>query len=554
MALETTNNRVSYAGNGTTDEFSFPNYFLADEDLVVIRRTDVTGEELLLTLTSDYTVAGEGNESGGTVSTSAPPATGTTLIIYRDPPILQDKDFRENDSFPAEQAEEALDKGAMISQRLAERVSRAVRLSDGFTDTFDLTLPVDLATDSAGKVLIVNEDEDGFEMGPSATDIEASAAAALASENAASASETAAANSETAAADSAAAALASENAASGFADDAAASAAEAAAGLLDGSVTNAKLADMAAHTIKGNAAGSPAAPTDLTAAQVSALLTTPTRTILASTGTTVGWVFTIGSMNATVGATYTNNGNTYTVLATIAAGSTLFCSGVSAPQASGTLTKASGTGDSSKSFTAAQALATYTTPADAKLLKVLVCGGGGGGGTGSSSAANCAAGSGGEGGSVTIKYIANPGATYYYAVGLGGASAVNGKQSHFTDLSAVLMLGQGGLKGTNGAQATTTLVSGAAIGAIVGSGGDVYIAGGPSGPGLIFAATMAVGGRGGGSYFGDGAPENATTTSATGTDGYMPGAGGAGGAAVGATSGSGGAGANGTIIIEEFYV
>lgn len=60
--------------------------------------------------------------------------------------------------------------------------------------------------------------------------------------------------------------------------------------------------------------------------------------------------FTVTSANATVGATYTNNGVTFTVLATISSGTTLLVSGVSAPGASGTLTKASGTGDATITF------------------------------------------------------------------------------------------------------------------------------------------------------------------------------------------------------------
>ena len=54
-----------------------------------------------------------------------------------------------------------------------------------------------------------------------------------------------------------------------------------------------------------------------------------------------------------VGATYTNNGQTFTVLsAVISGGTTLICSGSGAPLASGTLTYASGTGPATISFTA----------------------------------------------------------------------------------------------------------------------------------------------------------------------------------------------------------
>lgn len=63
--------------------------------------------------------------------------------------------------------------------------------------------------------------------------------------------------------------------------------------------------------------------------------------------------FTVTAANATVGATYTNNGKTYTVLGTIAGGTTLKMSCPSGdPQASGTLTYASGTGDATITFSA----------------------------------------------------------------------------------------------------------------------------------------------------------------------------------------------------------
>lgn len=67
----------------------------------------------------------------------------------------------------------------------------------------------------------------------------------------------------------------------------------------------------------------------------------------------IGYSFTVTSAAATAGATYTNNGATFTVQSTIA-GSTTFSgySTTGAPAASGTLTKATGTGDSTIAFSA----------------------------------------------------------------------------------------------------------------------------------------------------------------------------------------------------------
>lgn len=68
------------------------------------------------------------------------------------------------------------------------------------------------------------------------------------------------------------------------------------------------------------------------------------------------YIFTVSSANATTGATYTNNSQTFTVVGTISAGTNLVTTGTGAPS-SGTLTKTSGTGDSTITFSAFQSTA-----------------------------------------------------------------------------------------------------------------------------------------------------------------------------------------------------
>ena len=64
----------------------------------------------------------------------------------------------------------------------------------------------------------------------------------------------------------------------------------------------------------------------------------------------------------TAGATYTNNGITFTVLQTMAAsGTVMVASGIGAPAASGTLTKATGTGDATVTFSAVAAFSNWGT-------------------------------------------------------------------------------------------------------------------------------------------------------------------------------------------------
>jgi hypothetical protein len=74
--------------------------------------------------------------------------------------------------------------------------------------------------------------------------------------------------------------------------------------------------------------------------------------------------FTVTSANATAGAVYSNNGQNFTVEGTIASGTTLVASGVGNPAASGTLTKVSGTGDATITFSAFTGLASIPASSD----------------------------------------------------------------------------------------------------------------------------------------------------------------------------------------------
>lgn len=198
MTISSTTNRVSYAGNGSTTVFSFPYYFLADADLVVIDVLDSDGTETLKTLTTHYTVSGEGEPAGGSVTMLTAPASGHTLVIYRDVAIVQPLDLVANDPSPAESTEESFDRLTMIAQRLDERADRAVTLPEGLVGAFDTKLPAALNT-NVGATIVVNATGDGFDIGPTATEISdaaTEAAAAAASAVAAATSETNAADSE----------------------------------------------------------------------------------------------------------------------------------------------------------------------------------------------------------------------------------------------------------------------------------------------------------------------------------------------------------------------
>jgi hypothetical protein len=281
-----------------------------------------------------------------------------------------------------------------------------------------------------------------------------------------------------------------------------------------------------------------------------------------ATGTTSGQIFTITSGSATVGATYTNNAQTFTVLATIAAQTTLWCSSAGSPSASGTLTKSGGTGDATIAFSAAQALATYTTPAGCTRIKITAVGGGGGGGGCATASGACGTGGGGGGGGGLVKNITTPAATYFYAVGGGGAGGLAGNNAgtaggitYFSTSYSAPLNSSGGSGGGGGAASSTVGNVGGGGAGGVGANSDANYTGCTGTNGYIFSATNAQGGGGGASAlaFGPSLLPQAGV-SQTGTSGISYGGGGNGGIQVnnGGTK-AGGPGAGGYLLIEESY-
>lgn len=142
MTISSTTMKLQYDCDGATSTFNYTFKIFEDSDLKVIV-TDSDGEETTLTLTTDYTVTGAGDDSGGTVvledaATDAP--SGSTLTIIRDVPYTQETDYTEGDDFPAEAHEDALDKLLMQILQLKFGLSRCLTLKRTTTYS-DLTLP-----------------------------------------------------------------------------------------------------------------------------------------------------------------------------------------------------------------------------------------------------------------------------------------------------------------------------------------------------------------------------------------------------------------------------
>ena len=140
MTVTSPTSRVSYAGDGGTSAFPVSFKFLANADLVVVLVDDATGAETPWSLGSQYTLAGAGNPSGGTLNVStAPidytPQPGETLVIYRDPDLTQGASLPLGGAFPSTVVERMADRLTMIAQRLSDLVSRSLRQPDGDVDS-----------------------------------------------------------------------------------------------------------------------------------------------------------------------------------------------------------------------------------------------------------------------------------------------------------------------------------------------------------------------------------------------------------------------------------
>lgn len=206
--------------------------------------------------------------------------------------------------------------------------------------------------------------------------------------------------------------------------------------------------------------------------------------------------FVVSAANATVGATYTHNSVTWTVTQTVASSNIVYMNGNGTPLASGTLTKASGTGDSTIAFTEYRDPVCLNVKAKAS------------GGSGSGSGTSSAGGSAGNNTTFGTSLITCNG---------GGASFAGS-------------LSTGGLGGIGG----TATISSPAYGIVI-SGGNGQ-GGGIGAVGMAMAGGQG-GGQGGGSGYG---ATNGVTGSGANANGYGGGGGGAGIFNVNQPNGTGG--------------
>ena len=126
---------VTVTATGGQTVFSYPFLIQATNQLEVIETLDPTGTPTVTTLVegTDYSVAGAGVATGGTITLLAGPyptgaTAGTRYTLQRDVPIDRLSDFPFRGSFTSATVNTELDKITLILQELSRDLGRALTL------------------------------------------------------------------------------------------------------------------------------------------------------------------------------------------------------------------------------------------------------------------------------------------------------------------------------------------------------------------------------------------------------------------------------------------
>lgn len=132
MTVPATPAVVSYNGPSTSP-LAIPFYFLENSHIYVVK-TNTDATQVVLALTTDYTVTGALNESGGELTLVTELIADESVEITLSIPIEQLTDYLRNDPFPAESTEQALDKITMILKSLVRLAPLSVGINgDSYT-------------------------------------------------------------------------------------------------------------------------------------------------------------------------------------------------------------------------------------------------------------------------------------------------------------------------------------------------------------------------------------------------------------------------------------
>jgi hypothetical protein len=166
MSVSTTTVRNRYTGNGATSSYSFTFRIEEESDLLVTVRHPTTYAETTLTLTTDYTVSGEGEDAGGSITlvnssqawlTSGALTSGYIIVLRRNFDITNEASFKNQGAYYPERLDAAFDRATRISQQQQDQLTRALKAPET-DDTSGLDLSLPCVTERASKFLAFDAD------------------------------------------------------------------------------------------------------------------------------------------------------------------------------------------------------------------------------------------------------------------------------------------------------------------------------------------------------------------------------------------------------------
>jgi microcystin-dependent protein len=115
-------------GNGVADTFDYEFKITSQEDLKVTT-TNTSGVDTVLTLTTDYTVTGVGDDGGGSITLVAGALTEQYVITIEDNvEISQLTPFGSQSAFDSSLHEDAIDKNTRIARKAFEETDRSLKI------------------------------------------------------------------------------------------------------------------------------------------------------------------------------------------------------------------------------------------------------------------------------------------------------------------------------------------------------------------------------------------------------------------------------------------
>ena len=134
----------THTGNGSSTNFAYGFKIYLDAELQVVV------DDVLQTLTTDYTVNGAGDPTGGTIDFVTAPANLSVVTLSGELDYKRDTDFIENGGLRSGTVDDDLDRNVMLIQQLRRDVKRSIKVPIEETGDQEVSLT---AAERALKVL-----------------------------------------------------------------------------------------------------------------------------------------------------------------------------------------------------------------------------------------------------------------------------------------------------------------------------------------------------------------------------------------------------------------